>query len=293
MRSVTSFNDGWLFEGKEEVSLPHTAVELPFAYFDERSYQRPFTYTKTFTADPAWTGREVALVFDGAMANARAWINGEAAGAHGDGYTPFEVRLTGRLTPGSVGAGVVDAAVNGELEPERVAALIVGYLAPSLDTTISGLGSAMWLLATHPEQWEMLRRRPELVPTAFSEVLRLESPIRVFSRAVTAPALLGDVTLAEGARVAVLYGAANRDPLQFADPGSFAVDRANAGEHLGFGYGVHGCAGQGLARLESHALLTAMIKSIARIELAGPAVRATNNLINGWAQLPVRVVAAG
>lgn len=204
-----------------------------------------------------------------------------------------EMAAGGRLTPGSVGAGVVDAAVNGELEPERVAALIVGYLAPSLDTTISGLGSAMWLLATHPEQWEMLRRRPELVPTAFSEVLRLESPIRVFSRAVTAPALLGDVTLAEGARVAVLYGAANRDPLQFADPGSFAVDRANAGEHLGFGYGVHGCAGQGLARLESHALLTAMIKSIARIELAGPAVRATNNLINGWAQLPVRVVAAG
>src|SRR3569623_1188794 len=101
MRSVTSFNDGWLFEGKEEVSLPHTAVELPFAYFDERSYQRPFTYTKTFTADPAWTGREVALVFDGAMANARAWITGEAAGAHADGYTPFEVRLTGRLKPGS------------------------------------------------------------------------------------------------------------------------------------------------------------------------------------------------
>ena len=118
MRSVTSFNDGWLFEGKEEVSLPHTAVELPFAYFDERSYQRPFTYTKTFTADPAWTGREVALVFDGAMANARAWINGEAAGAHADGYTPFEVRLTGRLKPGSNEIKVViDGSENPAVPP--------------------------------------------------------------------------------------------------------------------------------------------------------------------------------
>ena len=80
MRSVTSFNDGWLFEGNQEVSLPHTAVELPFAYFDERSYQRPFTYSKTFTTDPAWTGKDVTLVFDGAMANAQVTINGEALG---------------------------------------------------------------------------------------------------------------------------------------------------------------------------------------------------------------------
>ena len=101
MRSVTSFNDGWLFEGKPAVSLPHTAVELPFAYFDERSYQRPFTYSKTFTADPAWTGKDVTLVFDGAMANAQVTINGEVAGGHADGYTPFEIRLTGRLKPGS------------------------------------------------------------------------------------------------------------------------------------------------------------------------------------------------
>ena len=51
MRSVTTFNDGWLFEGKEVVTLPHTAVELPFAYFDETAYQRPFTYSKTFGND--------------------------------------------------------------------------------------------------------------------------------------------------------------------------------------------------------------------------------------------------
>ena len=201
-----------------------------------------------------------------------------------------EMAAGGRLMPGSVGAGVVDAAAHGQLPPDQVAALIVGYLAPSLDTTISAMGSAMWLAATHQEQWELLRARPELIPNAFNEVVRLESPIRIFSRVTTGPTDLGGVPLAEGTRVAVLYGCANRDPRQFPDPDAFAIDRGNAGEHLGFGHGVHSCAGQGLARMETHALLEAMTKTVARIELAGPAVRAANNLINGWDRLPVTVL---
>jgi len=85
MRSVTDFNDGWVFEGGASVRLPHNAVDLPFSYFDEASYQRVFTYEKRFEADPAWAGKEVALVFDGAMANAQVSVNGVIAAAHKDG----------------------------------------------------------------------------------------------------------------------------------------------------------------------------------------------------------------
>ena len=45
-------------------------LELPFSYFDERGYQREFTYEKTFSGDPSWSGKDVCLHFDGAMANA-------------------------------------------------------------------------------------------------------------------------------------------------------------------------------------------------------------------------------
>ncbi|RYE88563.1 MAG: glycoside hydrolase family 2 protein, partial [Hyphomicrobiales bacterium] len=100
MRSVTSFNDGWLFENGEAVTLPHTAVELPFSYFDERDYQRVFTYSKTFAADPAWGEDEIVVHFEGAMANAKVSLNGVEIAAHKDGYTPFEARLTGRLKAG-------------------------------------------------------------------------------------------------------------------------------------------------------------------------------------------------
>ena len=82
MRNIIDFNDGWLFEGRDRVRLPHNAVDLPFNYFDEKVYQRPFTYEKTFTFDPAWTGREVTVHFEGAMANAEVRLDGQLIARH-------------------------------------------------------------------------------------------------------------------------------------------------------------------------------------------------------------------
>jgi cytochrome P450 len=200
-----------------------------------------------------------------------------------------ETAATGNLLPGSIGAGVIEAARRGELEPERVAPLIVGYLAPSLDTTISAIGSAVWLLAGNPDQWAALRADPALVPNAFNETLRLESPLRAFSRVTTAAVRAGGVDIPAGARVVVLYAAANRDERQFPRPDDFDITRDNAGEQLGFGWGVHSCAGQGLARMEAHALLTALAEQADRIDLIGPAPAALNNLINARASVPVAV----
>ena len=77
----TDFNDGWLFEGAE-VRLPHTAVELPFSYFDEKTYQRVFTYEKHFDASADWDGHEVVVHFEAAMANAAVSLNGALLTRH-------------------------------------------------------------------------------------------------------------------------------------------------------------------------------------------------------------------
>jgi len=200
-----------------------------------------------------------------------------------------EMAAKENLVPGSVGSSVIEAAATGEVEPERVASLLVGYLAPSLDTTISAIGSAVWLLATHPEQWAVLRADPSLVPNAFHETLRLESPIRSFSRVTTASVDIGSVSIPAGARVVILYAAANRDERCFDRPDNFIVSRPNASEHLGFGLGTHSCPGQGLARIETHALLNALVDRVESITLVGEPKRALNNLINAWGTLPVRV----
>ncbi|WP_417310460.1 glycoside hydrolase family 2 protein [Devosia sp.] len=140
MRSVTNFNDNWVFEGGETVTLPHTAVELPFAYFDERRYQRAFTYEKRFTADASWDGNEVALVFDGAMADAKVKLNGTELVAHKDGYTPFTARLTDHLTPGeNVVTVTIDGSENPEIPPFGA---MIDYL------TYAGIYRDVWLRVT-------------------------------------------------------------------------------------------------------------------------------------------------
>ena len=154
MRSGTAFNDGWMFHQGfstalttalapgEAVSLPHNAVELPFSYFDERTCQHAFTYQKAFDADPAWGDQEVTLVFDGAMADAVVYLNGEQLVAHKDGYTPFEARLTGRLKAGTNLVTVkIDGSENPAIPPFGAT---IDYL------TYAGIYRDAWLRVTSP-----------------------------------------------------------------------------------------------------------------------------------------------
>lgn len=112
MRNLTNFNQSWTFhEGfspelagqlndGEAICLPHNAADMPYNYFDEKCYQKAFTYQKVLPWDAAFTGKEISLIFDGAMADSVVYLNGTEIGAHKDGYTPFEVRLTGLLKEG-------------------------------------------------------------------------------------------------------------------------------------------------------------------------------------------------
>lgn len=127
MRIIENFNGNWLFrhgfeparvsalqEG-EIVRLPHSAVELPYNYFDETEYQKPFTYQKVLAWRPEFEGREVSLMFDAAMANSVVYLNGREVVAHKDGYTPFEARLTPHLVQGD---NLVTVKVDGTENPE-------------------------------------------------------------------------------------------------------------------------------------------------------------------------------
>ena len=142
MRSILSYNRDWSFEDGQAVTLPHTAVELPWGYFDERAYQRPFTYSKRFTAEAGWAGKEVSLVFDGAMANAQVLLNGVEIAAHKDGYTPFSARLTGRL---KAGENEITVKIDGSERPDTPPfGGRIDYL------TYAGIYRDVWLKLTDP-----------------------------------------------------------------------------------------------------------------------------------------------
>ncbi len=195
------------------------------------------------------------------------------------------------LPEGSMAAGIIEAAARGDIGRNRCPMAIIDYLGPSLDTTIAALGSAVWLFATHPEQWALVRREPDRVKQAFNEVLRVESPISGFTRVTTRPAEIAGVDLPAGARVLVSFASANRDERRWDAPDTFDVTRNSAG-HVGFGYGEHTCVGMGLARLEGAAVLSALATRVERFELTGPPVRKLNNLIRSFASLPVTVTPA-
>lgn len=190
---------------------------------------------------------------------------------------------------GSLGHDVLLAADDGKLSYADCSPLMIDYLAPSLDTTISAISNALYLFATHPEQWQLLRDDPTLVPNVINEVVRFESPLRAFSRKVRRTTQIGSITLPQGSRVLVLYASANRDEREWDAPDTFDI-RRDATRQLGFGQGAHACAGQGLARLELTAMLSALLARVERIELTGAPTWAINNIIRRHERLPVTLI---
>ncbi|HET7690053.1 MAG TPA: cytochrome P450 [Nocardioidaceae bacterium] len=193
------------------------------------------------------------------------------------------------VQPGSMGDDVLRAADEGRISHDQCPALMIDYLAPSLDTTISAISSALHLFAAHPDQWNLLRDNPALLSNAVNEVVRLEAPIRAFTRKVARDTELSGVRIPEGSRVLVLYASANRDDTEWTDPDAFDITR-DASRQLGFGHGAHGCAGQGLARMETQAILRALLERVERIVAAGEPSWAVNNIIHRYERLPLELI---
>jgi cytochrome P450 len=206
------------------------------------------------------------------------------------GMMRFAKRLarTGNVMSGSLGEEVIAAANAGLIARSDAAALMIDYLGPALDTTISAISSALHLFARHPDQWDALRADRALIPNALNEVLRYEAPLRAFSRLVATDTTIAGTDLWRGDRVLVLYASANRDEHAWDQPERFDIHR-DATRHLGFGHGTHGCAGQGLARLEAHAVLNALAERVERIEPTGSPVWGRNNIIRGLSALPLQL----
>lgn len=195
-----------------------------------------------------------------------------------------------RCAPDSLSAKVLESADKGEIDQEQCPALMIDYLGPSVDTTASALAAAFYLFSVHPDQWQTLREDPTLIPNALNEVLRWQSPLRAFTRLTSSDVDFDGVTIPAQSRVAVFYASANRDERFWERPDEFDITRENASRHVGFGYGPHSCAGQGLTRLEAETLIAELARRVVRFEPAGEAVPGLNNLIMSYSSVPVTAV---
>jgi hypothetical protein len=196
-----------------------------------------------------------------------------------------------KLSPDGWGARIHRLAEQEGYSVDEGAVLVRSLLAAGIDTTVRGLGSALFHLATHPHQYAALRADPGLIRSAFDESVRLESPTRMFFRAVTRDTELDGVKVPGGDKIVLLFGAANRDPRRWDDADRFDITRKSGG-HLGFGVGIHACIGRIVAYLEAEVMLKALTALAATVETAGPPRWHLNNTVRGLAELPLKLTPA-
>lgn len=151
-------------------------------------------------------------------------------------------------------------------EPELLGFCFVLVVAGN-DTTTNLIANGAVLLARHPDQRKALAEAPARLPNAIEEMLRLESPAQALPRVLRRDVTLHGVTMPAGAMVRLVWGAANRDPREFADPDRFDAARAIR-RQLGFGHGVHFCLGAHLARLEARVAFEELLARIPDYALA-------------------------
>ena len=145
--------------------------------------------------------------------------------------------------------------------------IVVQIVVAGNETTTQFLGDLVELLALHPEEMRRAQDDPSTVGNLLEEALRLSSPVLGLFRVPTREVGLGGALIAQGSLVATLFAAANRDPDVFAEPERFVGDRANAGDHVAFGSGIHRCLGAALAKATGTACLEQILERYASIEL--------------------------
>ncbi|MFK8023115.1 MAG: cytochrome P450, partial [Ilumatobacter sp.] len=179
--------------------------------------------------------------------------------------------------------------INGEPMPERET---LGYYiivaTARHDTTSAAIAVGLQQLAEHPGQLRLLQERPELLPNAVDEMIRVASPTRSFMRTAAIDTEIAGQSIAAGDWVLLSYPGANNDPAVFDDPLRFDIERENADKHLAFGFGVHHCLGAHLTRMELRSLFGTIVPRLDALELDGEVRTSEAIFVGGPKTLPIR-----
>lgn len=192
------------------------------------------------------------------------------------------------------GDDVLTQLVNTEVDGERlsdaelVAQLVTLYVAGHEPTTAL-IGNGMAALLAHPDQLVWLRAHPERIPDAVQELLRYDGPNQFVRRTAIEPMTLGDHTVDAGDVLYLAVGAANHDPARWgAGAEDLQLERADAGQHVQFGGGIHHCLGAHLARTQAEAALRALLTGLGPLALDGEVAWTGRITLRSVARVPLR-----
>ncbi|OBK28172.1 cytochrome [Mycobacterium asiaticum] len=192
---------------------------------------------------------------------------GLTAAAELHGYFLNQVEQRRRKPTNDIIGDLVAAEIEGEkLTDEAIIAFLRLLLPAGLETTYRSSGNLLYTLLTHPEQLAMVYQDRSLIPLAFEEGLRYETPLTMVMRTTTREVEIGGKTIPADAQIDMCMGSANRDETRWPDPNTFDIGRARQA-HVAFAGGIHMCLGMHLARLETRVMLGSLFDRVKDLRL--------------------------
>jgi cytochrome P450 len=184
-----------------------------------------------------------------------------------EAFSALRDRLLEVIRSGDRESLLAAAAADTELSDDEIVSNAAVLLFGGIETTEGMIANAVVALLERPGELARVRTDSSLLDVAIEESLRLEPAAAVVDRYASGDAELGGIAIGDGDPVRVSIAAANRDPVVFADPDRFDLDRPNAGRHLAFAHGPHVCVGVHLARLEARTALTILLDRLPGLRL--------------------------
>jgi cytochrome P450 len=186
---------------------------------------------------------------------------------------------------------IIRAADEGEImRPQQILPFIHTLYLAGMHTTVNQTALSLYTLLTHRDQWDLLRREPELLENAVEEILRFEPTAQYMRRTTERDVDIGDITLPPGANVVCWIASANRDEAQWGPTaGQFDITRSNARQHIAFGKGPHVCLGSWLARLELQVVLGTILRRFPNTTMPEQDLVWSSNVIRGPEELVLRL----
>lgn len=197
-------------------------------------------------------------------------------------HGPFKFDLVTMLAQDAATAEQPDSEFLGNLM-----LLIVG----GNDTTRNTMSGSVNAFNLFPDQLDKLKAQPDLINNMVSEVIRWQTPLAHMRRTAVTDVEVEGQLIRKGDKVIMWYYSANRDEDVFDNANNFDISRSNARQTISFGFGIHRCMGMRLAEVQMRILWEEILARWQRIEITGEVQRVESNFVNGYAHMPVKIIA--
>ena len=173
------------------------------------------------------------------------------------------------------------------MPPQEFLGNLVLLIVGGNDTTRNSISGGVLALNQYPGEYDKLRGNHGLIPNMVAEIIRWQTPLAYMRRTALTDSEVGGTMIRKGEKLAMWYISGNRDESVFEDAHALKIDRANARQHLSFGFGIHRCMGNRLAEMQLRVLWEEILKRFSFVEVVGPATRVQSSFVKGYTDLPV------